>query len=120
MIAMMITLVVLLGLLQSVNVATVQNLGNSMRNESMQIAENEMSTFRAQPFNNISASPSPHSYKPKTVPSRMRGTSVNYTVVRTVTLLSTNSKMIQVGARWKFKNNSTTQWLQTVVSQVPQ
>jgi len=117
---MLITLVALLGLLQAVNVATEQNLRNATREEALQIAEDRMSNFRAKPFEQISSTPSPHSYALESVPSRLRGVSTTYSVLKTVTALSDASKMIQVQASWKFKNATVSQGLQTVVSRPTQ
>ena len=121
LIAMVITLVGLLGLLQAVNIATEQNLRNASREEALQIAEHSMSQLRARPFAQISSLPSgAYNYPVISEPSRLRGVSKNYTVVRTVTTLSDLSKFIEVRARWKFKNSSTSQILQTVVAQPTQ
>jgi type IV pilus assembly protein PilV len=122
MVAMLISLVGLLGLLQSINIATEQNLRNASRDEALQIAENYMSQIRATPFALISSNlgpPYPTStfpYGVKTVASNLRGVSKSYKVNRDVTALSDSSKLVQVRARWKFKNASTSQILQTVVS----
>ena len=118
---MLITLVGLLGLLQAVNIATEQNLRNATREEAMQIAEENMSSTRMQPFDNISSTPgTTYSYAPVSVPSRLRGVSTTYSVLKTVTVLSDTSKMIQVQAAWTFKNKTVSQGLQTVVSRPTQ
>ena len=117
---MMITLVGLLGLLQAVNVATEQNLRTATRDEAMLIAEETMSMQRAKPFDQISSVPSPYNYSPKSVQSRLRGSSKFYTVNQTVTAISDSSKMIQVQTSWQFKNTTVNQALQTVVSLPPQ
>ena len=114
--ATVVLLIGLLGLLQSMNIATEQNLRNAARDEALQISEEYMSNIRAKPFAQISSSPSPYNYPPLSVPSRLRGVSKNYTVTRQVTLLSTNSKLVMVRSRWRFKNTSTAQMLQSVVS----
>ena len=123
MVALLITMVGLMGLLQAINIATEQNLRNSTRDEALQIAENYMSQLRARPFAQISAkAPSPsypsssRDYPVIYEPSRLRGVSKKYTVIQTVTGLSDSSKLVQVRARWRFKNTSTSQILQTIVS----
>ncbi len=126
MVAILITMVGLLGLLQAMNIATEQNLRNASRDEAVQVAEDAMSQLRARPFAQISSGlpsssypNSPHSYPVLYERSRLRGvssTKSNYVVVRTVTAISDNSKLVQVQARWKFKNTSTSQILQSIVS----
>jgi Tfp pilus assembly protein PilV len=120
MVAMLITLVGVLGLLQVTNVMTEQNLRNATRDEALQIAEQYMANFRSGTFDQILSSPSPYEYAPVTVRSGLRGVTTSYTVNRTVTAVTDSSKLIQVRARWKFKNASTSQGLQTVIAKPTQ
>ena len=126
MVAIGIMLVGLLGLLAAINVATEQNLKTAARNEAMQIAEDYMNQFRANPFTNISSQanalaytfPAAYNYVPTQVKSRLRGVTKNYTVLRTASALpNSNSALLTVSVRWAFKNVSTSQGLQTVRSQ---
>jgi type IV pilus assembly protein PilV len=119
MVAMIITLVGLLGLLAAVNVASEQNLRNATRNEAMQIAEGYMNQLRVEPFTNISSLPTPaaYSYGPQQAQSRLRGVSTRYTVLRTASALTATSALLTVNVQWTYKNIPTSQGLQTVRSQ---
>jgi len=100
MVAMVIMLIGLLGLLQSVNVATEFNLKNHLRDEATRVAENIMNDMKTGPFdrnyNNFT-----------TVPSKIRNTAKGYSVRRTNTAMST-SKEYQVDVKWKYKDYSAT------------
>jgi Tfp pilus assembly protein PilV len=123
MVAMMITLVGLLGLLASVNIATEHNLRNASRNEAMQIADGYLNQLLVNPFTNISTSfaapgsASLYNYAPVRVQSRLRGVSANFTVLRTATALTSSSALLTVTVQWTYKNIPTSQGLQTVRSQ---
>src|SRR6266516_4395120 len=89
MMATLITVVVLLGLLKAVEVATEMNLRNQMRDEMTQVADAWMSSFRSMPFSVISTcSNAPctngvHAYAPESVASGLRGVNRSYAVFRT-------------------------------------
>ena len=121
MVAMIITLVGLLGLLAAVNVANEQNLRNATRNEAMQIAEDYMNQLRVEPFTNISSLPTPaaYSYGPQQAPSRLRGVSNMYTVLRTASTLTPTGTavLLTVNVQWTYKKILASQGLQTVRSQ---
>lgn len=98
MVAMVIMLIGLLGLLQSVNIATEVNLKNHLRDEATRVAETIINDMRTAPFertyNNFT-----------TVPSRVRNSAKGYRVRRTSTAMSTSNEY-QVDVRWKYKNYS--------------
>jgi type IV pilus assembly protein PilV len=126
MVAMVITLVSLLGLLQAINLMTVQNLSNATRDEALQVAEEKMNELRTRPFSLISTVPNralypgidstTHQWPPDAVRSRLRGVNTNYTVLKSAQSISSASTLLQVAVRWKFKNASTTQGLQSIRS----
>lgn len=105
MVAMLITLVGLLGLLQAVSVATEHNLKNGLRDEALKVGEDQMSSLWVKPFDNYS-----DAYTPISVPSRLRGFSKNYTVTRTTNKLpnavSYDSRELIVNVGWTYKNES--------------
>jgi hypothetical protein len=122
MVATLITTVVLLGLLKSVEIATEQNLRTQVRDEITHVAEVRMNSFRALPFAMISTcSTCPgyrYVYTPETVPSRMRGVNKSYTLTRS-TVVSTDKTAVDLGVRVKstFKNTSSSYEMHTVRSQ---
>src|SRR5512136_3093130 len=81
MVAMVITLVGLLGLLQAINMAIEHNLKNQLRDEAVLIAEQWMGNLKTRGFNQLSGVSSPQ-FTPRTVPSQLRARNVTYTVTR--------------------------------------
>lgn len=111
---MVITLVALLGLLQSVNIATDQNLISQTRDEALQIAEEKMNRLRIVPFDQISTA---QPYAPLSVKSRLRGIDKSYTVQRTASAISASSRLMEVTVSWTYKNKLTSVGLQSVRTQ---
>ena len=81
-IAVVIMMVGLLGLLQAVNYATVVNLGTTLRNEAVYLADEQLVPVKTFAFERVTSS----SYL---VNRKTRGGFNNYSVVRTVTSPST-------------------------------
>lgn len=100
MVAILILTVGLLGLLQLTITASEQNLRNAFRTEAVQISEERLLSRRVQPFDNITGG-----LKSQQVASRLRGFTMNYTVERSYTDLSPDSKQLIVTVRWNYKNN---------------
>ncbi len=112
MVAILITLVALLGLFEAVNVATEQNLKNHQRDEAIKIAEMWMNRFRAVPFEQISTCPAcagqTYRYSQRSVPSNLRGVLRPYALNRSTVVSGTgNSVELVVRVAWSYKNMST-------------
>lgn len=112
MVAIFITLVGLLALLQSVNVATEHNLKNHLRDEAVQVGETVMNSMMVRPIDTTFA-------EYTTVPSRLRSRTGQYTVRRTFTNLpisatSPDAKLYTVRVAWAYKNMTSTHEVQTV------
>jgi type IV pilus assembly protein PilV len=106
MVAMVIMMVGLLGLLQSVNIATDVNLKNHLRDDAARVAEGVMNDMRTSPFDAV--------FNPLTaVPSRLRNSNKVYSVRRSVTDMTT-SKKYQVTVKWAYKNYSVSQSIVSV------
>jgi type IV pilus assembly protein PilV len=118
MVSLLILLVAMLGLLESVNLITRENIKDQMRDEAAQIAEDKMAEFRATPFGLITTN-SPlttaHDYAPQNVPSALRGFGKGYTVVRSATALASD-KSVALGVRvsWSYNNVPITHELVSV------
>ena len=97
MIAMLIMSVGLFGLLQSVNVAYEHNARNRLREEAVQVAEEQMNELRARQFDDISAS------RLSTVNRAIAGGFRNFSVALLSQTLGGNSKKITVTVSWTFK-----------------
>jgi len=127
LVAILVMTVGLLGLLKAVEVATVQNLQNQMRDEGIQIAEGELNHLRAIPFDAISTclsapsnpgcsgTPATYRYAAMSVPGKLRGAGKPYTVTRS-TIASSDGSAVDLGVRvkWPFKNMSTSHEVHTV------
>jgi type IV pilus assembly protein PilV len=103
MVAIVILMVGMLGLLQSINLAIDVNLRNNLRNEAVYLGESEMNKLKGRGFDNISAS-----YASYYVTSKIRGTSRNFSVQKSSTVLSTVSllpaaKQLTVVVSWTYK-----------------
>lgn len=99
MVAILILTVGLLGLLKVSILASEQNLRNAFRTEAVQISEERLLSRRVQLFDNITGG-----LKSEQVASRLRGFTMNYTVERSHTDLSTDSKQMITTVRWSYKN----------------
>lgn|SRR6185369_234113 len=112
--AMVIMLIGLLGLLQSVNIATEFNLKNQMRSEVVRVAQDAMSDMRARPFDTVSATT-------MVVPTRLRNINRSYVVKRSIVAIpnptgTVASRKYQVDVKWMYKNVSTTHSVMSVRS----
>lgn len=102
MVAMLIMLVGLVGLLQTVNIATEYNLKNQMRNEVTRIAQDNMNSMRSRSFDAVSA------VATMAVNTELRNINRQYAVTRTRFTINANTSTYQVDVKWKYKNVSTT------------
>jgi type IV pilus assembly protein PilV len=104
LVAMVITLVGLLGLLQSINIAMEHNVRNHLREEATKVGERVMNDFRSLPFDRLTATNS-H----MTVLSKMQGFSKSFDVSHTATGVggSTDSRELEVIVTWSYRNTPT-------------
>ena len=101
--AILILMVGMLGLLQAINLATEVNIRNQVREEAVFLGERVMNELRGKGFDNISAA-----YGAYNSPSKLRGVTRSYTVLRSSTVLSTVSgspatKQMTVTVTWNYK-----------------
>ncbi len=108
-IAVVIMMVGLLGLLQAVNYATVVNLGTTLRNEAVYLADEQLVPVKTFAFERVTSS----SYL---VNRKTRGGFNNYSVVRTVTSPSTTSRNVSVRVVWRYKGNKQSHTISGLVS----
>lgn len=111
---MVIMLIGLMGLLQSVNIATEFNLKNQMRSEVVRVAQEAMSDMRARPFDTVSATT-------MVVATKLRNINRSYVVKRTILPIdnptgTVASRKYQVDVKWMYKNVSTTHSVMSVRS----
>lgn len=109
LVAMVITLIGLLGLLQSVNIATQHNVKNQMRDEGVQIAEESIGNLRARPFGRLSTS-----WSPRPVTGNL---GQKFVLTRWATPMpNTNVVELRVKVGWSFKNVSSHHEVRTIRS----
>lgn len=119
MMAILITIVGLMGLLQSVNLAMEYNLKNQLRDEAVLIGEQQMGALKAMLFDQIPVTPASSSVK---VDSRLRGGFTQfYTVKSESTKWSVpdqpDSKLLIVTVTWTYKGITNTHQVRSVRSQ---
>jgi type IV pilus assembly protein PilV len=113
-VAVLIMMVGLLGLLQAVNMANVHNLGSLLRNEAISVADEQMVLTKAAvadatTFAALAATSS-------LISRQTRGGFGNYSVNRTVTTTSTNSKEVEVRVSWRYKGNKVSHVISSLIT----
>jgi len=105
MVAILIMMVGMLGLLESINVATEYNLKNHLRDEAVYVGEKYMNIQKGKAFDLLTTMPL--TYGRRYEPSRIRGTGKPYSVDMKVTDLSTDpvaaTKQLEVVVSWTYK-----------------
>lgn len=111
MMAILILMVGMLGLLQAINLALEVNMRNQVREEAVYVANQVMSEMRGGGFDNISVAATPtqtYTYSARQLPSKIRGVSRTYNVIRSSRVLSTvdakpATKELAVLVTWEYK-----------------
>jgi len=98
MIALVVLLLVFLALMQTALVSIDSNMINVLRDDAVNIAEEQMSDARNRPFDNIISVPA------APVNRNIRNISnFPYSVVRTVSNLNADSKQVVITVTWDWK-----------------
>jgi Tfp pilus assembly protein PilV len=108
LVSLVITMVGLLGLLATINLAIATNLGNEIRFQAIGIAEDVLNETKKQPFANITGNGT------QTRDYYLRGMKKSYSVTRSITSF-TDTKRITVGVRWLYKNQAVEHTVSTIV-----
>lgn len=98
MVAIVIMMIGLLGLLQSINIATEYNLKNHLRDEGVYVGEKYLNELKGRGFDNISAT-----YSLLSTASKIRGTGKKLYVERSSTSLASDTKQLNIVVKWTFK-----------------
>jgi type IV pilus assembly protein PilV len=112
-VAIVILMVGLLALLQAVNLSIVTNLQNEMRTQGTMIGEDQMARIKSLPFANITAT----GEKTVSVPVAMRSSLVNFSVTKSVDVISSTTKRVNVGVRWRHRGNIYENVVSSVVTE---
>ncbi len=113
LVAIVILMVGLLGLLQVINVAVDQNLGNVFRNEAVTVVDEKMMEKKAKAFISLSTGTGPRT---STVQRNVRGIDKAYSVTELITDVTPSSKQITIDARWTKKGANFIHSATSVVS----
>jgi type IV pilus assembly protein PilV len=109
LVALLILTVGLLGLLETVNVSISQNMSNKLRADAVMIADQLVSADRARPFTDILPFTS-------TNRTNIGAGFVNYSVVKEVSQIATNTKSVLVRVKWREKGLMKEHSLSTMIS----
>ncbi len=116
LVAVVILVVGLLGLLQAVNYAIVHNMVNQLRQTAMVLGDERMNQEKAKPFDDIQAP-----VVTKDAPSRLvNGAYRNYSVVQTNSVLTSQTKNINIQVIWRHKGVRYEHSIASLVSQAQQ
>ena len=117
MVATLILMVGLLALLATIGMAYQQNMATQLRHEAIVVADQRMNEEKAKAFVNISAGASTAPNVSSTfIPRSMRNGFVNYSVVKTGTFVSNNSKSIEIDVVWRSKGKRSSHYVTSLVS----
>lgn len=111
-IALLVLLIVFLALMQTALVGIDANMLNVLRDEAVNIAEEQMSTARNTPFDSLTAGATDVSPPARSLRNIAAFT---YTVTRTVTDINTDSKQVDITVAWDWKENPYTHTISTIV-----
>lgn len=111
LVALVILMVGMLGLLQTINVAIDQNLGNVFRDEAVLVVDELMMKKRAKAFDSISTGTKFMIYS-----THVRGINKKFNITEGVVSVTDNSKQISIEASWTKKNNTYNHSATSVVS----
>lgn len=112
LVSIVILMIGLLGLLQTINVAIDQDLGNVFRNEAVIVVDEMMMKKRAKTFDSVSTVVNKTSSEKRVV----RGIPKTFTMTETVKSVTANSKQISITASWTKKNSTYNHSATSVVS----
>ena len=104
----------LLGLLQVINFATINNLQNSIRQEAFQVADAQMTEVTSQGYQNVQAfiAATPN----VTVPIRVANGTRSFGVSRSMKQVQ-NSRLLTVVVTWNYRNSQYRHEASTILSQ---
>jgi len=115
-IAVFIMMIGLLGLNQAINVASMNNLGNLLRNEAISLADEQMLLTKSSVYNEPTFAAM--SSSSALVRRKTRTGFTNFSVVRTVpsTATSPNSKEVILRVSWRIKGVKLNHTLSTLIT----
>ena len=115
LVAIVIMMVGLLGLLQSINVATEYNLKNQLRDEAVYTGEKYLNEMKGRGFDNIAPT-----YPLISTASKIRGGAGKKMMIETSsTSLASDTKQLLVVVKWTYKGVTFENRVMAPVSKMP-
>ena len=105
LVALVILSVGLLGLLQAVNVSLNQNMGNHLRNEATVVADEALAMELAKGSTQVGFDAISTSTSSLLVNRKLQSGFVNYSVVKTGSAVTANTKEVSVQVSWRYKSS---------------
>jgi len=102
MISLIVLLLVFLALLQTALVSINSNMVNVLRDEAVNVAEEQMNVARNTPFDNLLAGVTDVSPPPRS----LRNVAETYTTTRTVTNINSETKQVIINVTWDWKDRT--------------
>jgi len=102
MISLIVLLLVFLALMQTALVSIDSNMVNVLRDEAVNVAEEQMNVARNTPFDNLLAGVTDVSPPPRS----LRNVAETYTVTRTVTDVNAETKQVIINVTWDWKDRT--------------
>ena len=118
LVAILILTVGILGLLQTVNVAISHNMVNQLRLDGTVVADGELAKELAKGGTNIGFEAISTNTSNYFVQQKVLNGYRNYSVTRTNTLITTNTKQVTVEVRWRYKGNDYRQKASSLISRL--
>lgn len=120
LVAIVILMIGLLGMLSGIDLALKENVKNTLRNEAVLVADDLMMSTRAKQFISLSTTVTPAFVFDLTrfPESRryVRGLYKNYSVRRTITPKTPQTKEVVIEVSWNYKNQQYTHAVSSFVS----
>jgi type IV pilus assembly protein PilV len=112
LVAVIILSVGLLGLFQTVNVAINNNMTTQLRDEAVRLADERMLTEKSRVFEAISTNT-----RNENVSVNVSNAFKNYSVVKTTSEMTKNTKNIQINVSWRYKGQRYGHTMSSLVSE---
>lgn len=117
LVAMVIMMIGLLALLQTVNVALLHNMADQLRNDAVQVADEQMVLEMTKPFDLISsAPPSSPNINIKSVSRNIYKASTTYTVTKTGSDITPTTKSVSLSVAWTYKGQNYNHSINSLIS----
>ncbi|MBF0339263.1 MAG: prepilin-type N-terminal cleavage/methylation domain-containing protein [Nitrospirae bacterium] len=116
LVSMVILLFVMVALLQTVTVASNVTYKNELRDEVTKIVKEELEATRDANFDGVLTGTCEKCTSPNTYTRQFKNASINFGIVKTVTVLDANNKRVDITVTWVFKGETMNYTVNTLIS----